>query len=38
MNSKMDHRLKHKIVKPLEKNIEENLWNPELGKEFLGLT
>ena len=30
--------LKHKTIKLLENDKEENLWNLETGKEFLDLT
>ena len=36
----MDHQLKHKFktIKVLEKNIKENLWDLQLGKEILDTT
>ena len=34
----MDHWFQCKPIKPLEKKIKENLWDPGLGKEFLDLT
>lgn len=33
-NLKIDHALKSKSIKHLEKHITENLWGPELGEEF----